>query len=430
MLIPILKKIVEEQKNSNISEDRILISIKEELQHYILNFIYNSKNYNHLIMYGGTLLRIVHGLPRMSEDIDLQTSSKIDTRQFAKDLTSYFSEEYKAKVAVQPRDMRDNKTALIKAVFPEILDNLKLKQIKYKVLTIRIDINNFPKADNFSTEAKTINHDILHYTIRTYPLPTLMSSKILALLSRTERNVQNIKTNVKPRDVFDAIWYMNQRIVPDFSYLKSHNIEINDINDFKNVTRKRLHEINDNAFKLDMAHLFKDPGEFSLWSNNWRESYINALESYKVYEIDRIESIKIENINFDFGPFKILYKFLTPENEIIIFEIQLEYMWKEKTTTRFNKYINKDLEPITTPTNPNKKITTLEQALIGMFYSKIENEYIKSNALICANRLKTKLIRCTARDLNPEREIYLNTGQLEEISIQELLGYRTKNFHS
>jgi len=47
-------------------------TLKEELQFYILNFIYHHPEYNKWIMYGGSALRIIHGLDRMSVDLDFE----------------------------------------------------------------------------------------------------------------------------------------------------------------------------------------------------------------------------------------------------------------------------------------------------------------------------------------------------------------------
>jgi len=43
-------------------------TLKEELQFYILNFIYHHRDFSDWTMYGGSALRICHGLDRMSVD--------------------------------------------------------------------------------------------------------------------------------------------------------------------------------------------------------------------------------------------------------------------------------------------------------------------------------------------------------------------------
>ena len=51
--------------------------LKEELQYYILNFIYHHPEYSNWIMYGGSALRICHGLDRMSVDLDFEVDHTV-----------------------------------------------------------------------------------------------------------------------------------------------------------------------------------------------------------------------------------------------------------------------------------------------------------------------------------------------------------------
>ena len=50
--------------------------LKEELQYYILNFIYHHPEYSNWIMYGGSALRVIHELNRMSVDLDFEVDHK------------------------------------------------------------------------------------------------------------------------------------------------------------------------------------------------------------------------------------------------------------------------------------------------------------------------------------------------------------------
>ena len=81
--------IIENAIKKRISEtkgrDRLFIRnvLKEELQNFILNFIYTSK-YKDLIFTGGTCLRKNYGLNRLSEDLDFDYINKLNINQFAK----------------------------------------------------------------------------------------------------------------------------------------------------------------------------------------------------------------------------------------------------------------------------------------------------------------------------------------------------------
>src|SRR3989338_6808547 len=72
-------------------------ALKEELQFYVLNFIYHHLEYSKWIMYGGSALRIIHGLDRMSVDLDFEISHSITKKfleELKKDVEDYFANTY------------------------------------------------------------------------------------------------------------------------------------------------------------------------------------------------------------------------------------------------------------------------------------------------------------------------------------------------
>ena len=96
-----LKNRLNEELSSyiNISPDIKQNKIKEILQFYALNFIYNHPKYNKWIMYGGSALRIIHGLDRMSIDLDFEISDTITEKfleELKKEVENYFTNTYGA----------------------------------------------------------------------------------------------------------------------------------------------------------------------------------------------------------------------------------------------------------------------------------------------------------------------------------------------
>jgi len=75
-LLSILKNRLEELTDQSDPEVR-RNALKEVLQLYILNFIYHHPKYNTWVMYGGSALRIIHGLDRMSVDLDFEISCRV-----------------------------------------------------------------------------------------------------------------------------------------------------------------------------------------------------------------------------------------------------------------------------------------------------------------------------------------------------------------
>src|SRR4030067_452055 len=74
-------------------------ALKEELQFYVLNFIYHHPEYNKWIMYGGSALRIIHGLDRMSVDLDFEVSHSVTNNfleELKKEIGDHFRKTYNA----------------------------------------------------------------------------------------------------------------------------------------------------------------------------------------------------------------------------------------------------------------------------------------------------------------------------------------------
>ena len=80
MIVESLKKII--AQNGRLKRNDYLLNLlKEELQAHILNFIYTTKDYQELIFTGGTCLRKVYGLDRLSVDIDQDSEQAWAGRQ-------------------------------------------------------------------------------------------------------------------------------------------------------------------------------------------------------------------------------------------------------------------------------------------------------------------------------------------------------------
>src|SRR3990167_11368423 len=72
-------------------------ALKEELQFYVLNFVYHNPEYNKWIMCGGSALRIIHGLDRMSVDLDFEVPHAVTENfleEIKEEVEDYFTRTY------------------------------------------------------------------------------------------------------------------------------------------------------------------------------------------------------------------------------------------------------------------------------------------------------------------------------------------------
>ncbi|RKX81050.1 MAG: hypothetical protein DRP57_12350, partial [Spirochaetes bacterium] len=83
-----LKRRLDESKYRDLFNATKRIVAKDYLISYILAFLYHHKEYRKLVFYGGTCAKVLYGLNRFSEDLDLHNPGiKLD--KLADELSEY-----------------------------------------------------------------------------------------------------------------------------------------------------------------------------------------------------------------------------------------------------------------------------------------------------------------------------------------------------
>ena len=179
--------------------------IKEEVQNYILNFVYTSQAYNTKLFFtGGTCLRRVYGLNRLSEDLDFDYPASISVEKFAGDILQYFQSE------IQYRQMSASISGNGQSVFFKlpILKELKIYQDRTpEDIFVRCDFSK-DRAGNYELDSNLINAGPFQFFVRSYDLATLFSNKFVAFLERVFYRGNLQKTPFKGRDAYDLFWLM------------------------------------------------------------------------------------------------------------------------------------------------------------------------------------------------------------------------------
>ncbi|HLC94564.1 MAG TPA: nucleotidyl transferase AbiEii/AbiGii toxin family protein [Patescibacteria group bacterium] len=213
MITQALTSIVEKNKNTTNSFF-IRTLLKEALQNYILNFMYNDQIYKKLFFTGGTCLRKIYGLPRLSEDLDFDFLGELDIQLFAQKTKTYFAEKLQY-LDIKVKISGNNNTIFFK--FP-ILEKIGLVKnaSDASMLFVRCDFSK-ETTGIFKTEVNSISTGEFTFYALSYNLPTLFANKIIAFLSREffKGSAQSIP--FKGRDVFDLVWFIEQSAKQSFS---------------------------------------------------------------------------------------------------------------------------------------------------------------------------------------------------------------------
>ena len=257
--------------------------LKENLQIYILNFIYLNKNYNkNFIFTGGTCLRNCFGLNRLSEDLDFDLKKPIDVLEFKTSMENYFKKEYLYE-GIQISILQRGSQLLLK--FP-VLKKLKLAtDSESDLLYVKIDLSPMiSKIYDQQTTLKNINH--FNYLVIHYDLPSLMTGKLNAILTRNRlAGKENIKV-VKGRDYFDLLWFLEKKVIPNIPRLNDLLPTVYSMTQLISMIDAKVEEVTTTLhqyFKLDLLPFIDDSRFLDTYLENYRKIY----DSHKMYLLEQ-----------------------------------------------------------------------------------------------------------------------------------------------
>lgn len=251
-------------------------AIFEVNQQVILAGLYNGGFFDMAAFYGGTCLRIFHGLQRFSEDMDFSLLAPDDKFDF----TKYFQpiiDEF-AIVGREVEIKKKDKKGFGKVESAFLKDNTDVYDVSFqtdKSIKIKIELDTQPPL-NFRTEQKLLLQPHSFMT-RCFTLPDLFAGKMHALVYRGWKN------RVKGRDWYDFEWYVRHNVPLDFAHLAERVRQFN--NDeigqeaFMAQLKDRLASANINQVKSDVLPFVRNPKELDIWSNDY---FVQLADMMKV----------------------------------------------------------------------------------------------------------------------------------------------------
>jgi|BioPla2DNA2_1021312.scaffolds.fasta_scaffold04026_6 predicted nucleotidyltransferase component of viral defense system len=276
------------EKYSVKTENDAKNAIKEVVQEIALYSLSKSSFFKNVAFYGGTALRIFHGLDRFSEDLAfslLAPNSNFELQEFLPALKSQVN-SFGLNFEVEQKDKKNKgniQTAFLKGntkehiiifygeqnVFPNIS---KSELIKIK---IEIDIN---PPDFASFEIKNRLLPALHQ-VKLYDMPSLFASKIHAILCRGWQN------RVKGRDLYDYIFYLSKNTNINMPHLKARLVASNFIKEDFDLSYDALLQILNEHFasidyeqaKKDVLPFLANQSKVNLWSG---ELFIDLTKDF------------------------------------------------------------------------------------------------------------------------------------------------------
>lgn len=249
--------------NSMISERN---AAYEVMQQITLAGLYKGGFFKEAAFYGGTCLRIFHGLQRFSEDMDFSLLRHDENFNFEKYFPAIIQQFEIAGRNVEIT--KKNKQSFGKVESAFLKDNTDVYDVTFqteKSMKIKIEVDINPPM-GFRTEQKLLLQPTSFLT-QCYRPEDLFAGKMHALVYRGWKN------RVKGRDWYDFAWYVKNNIRLNFEHLRERIRDFNGeditLDDFKKKLEDKLMSTDIDLVKADVRNFLIDKDELEIWSNDY-----------------------------------------------------------------------------------------------------------------------------------------------------------------
>jgi hypothetical protein len=253
-------------------------ALREVMQEIALAGLQRSGFFEKAAFYGGSALRIFHGLQRFSEDLDfslLEVNAAFSLEPYLAGIVSEFAAlgvivriEEKKKSAITQIDSAFLKPdtnwneLLVSEIIPQ--ESLNVKPI----LKIKIEVDKRPPF-GFETEEKLLLKPFSFY-VKCYTLPNLFAGKMHALLFR------NWKDRVKGRDWFDMEWYIRKGIPLNLHHLHRRSSDSGHWKEgsmtkkqFDSLLIQKIQSVSIDRVREDIIRFIPDKRVLDIWSKQY-----------------------------------------------------------------------------------------------------------------------------------------------------------------
>lgn len=254
-------------------------ALREVMQEIALAGLNRAGFFERAAFYGGTCLRIFHGLPRFSEDLDfslLQADETFSLEPFFKAVKAEFT-----ALGLEVEFVQKRKTAESQIASAFLKSNTQVFDIRVggaRQLKIKFEVDTLPPT-GFETEQRLLLQPF-SFHVRCFALPDLFAGKLHALLYRQWKN------RVKGRDWFDFEWYVRNGVKPNIRHFAQRAMDSGDLSNADNVAslhelqellRRRIHTLDIQSAKQDVIRFLADPSALDIWSVDYFSQLVDRL---------------------------------------------------------------------------------------------------------------------------------------------------------
>ncbi|MCK9467407.1 MAG: nucleotidyl transferase AbiEii/AbiGii toxin family protein [Candidatus Absconditabacterales bacterium] len=257
-------------KHSNDSNAIQIGYLKEVIQAEVLNYIYSNEEYSKLIFYGGTAMRFLLGLNRLSEDLGFVYSGVFDYQKLANDISAYF---LSIGLVVDTKIQKFR----ITIKFRGILEQFGIQYQNSNDLYIKIEISDhFDFCKNFTTQIYPINYNEKSFFINSLEPSTLFATKLNAVLyrKREKKGKNDLYIRVKGRDFYDLFRYLQRGTKPNISCIKG----IHTMEELKNQLTHIVENVDFNEVVLDVVNFVEDQNMVNFMKTDGKRYILEKIQ--------------------------------------------------------------------------------------------------------------------------------------------------------
>ncbi|MDY0125324.1 MAG: nucleotidyl transferase AbiEii/AbiGii toxin family protein [Anaerolineaceae bacterium] len=265
-------------------------ALKEVIQEIVLCGLSRAGFFSDVAFYGGTALRIFHGLDRFSEDLDfslLHTDNRFDLSEY---LPILENEMHSFGLVIEVSEKQkstasDIQSAFVKANTKQQLSFFFEDQNSSSIhpdekIRIRFEVDtNPPDFAGFEHRYRLLPYP---YEVQLYDRPSLLAGKIHAVLARSW------KSRVKGRDLYDFVFYLQHNTPVNLRHLKARLIQTGhlktsdtfNIEDLRERLIEHFDQLDYENAKQDVIPFIKDTRVLEIWSSNFFKDITTNLLVY------------------------------------------------------------------------------------------------------------------------------------------------------
>jgi predicted nucleotidyltransferase component of viral defense system len=267
-----MRDIILKQLFPDRSREENLNRLRQFLQIVLLKILHESAAGSAFAFTGGTALRLLHDLPRFSEDLDFSLV-RLQKYNFAQLVIHVRQSLEKLSLPADLKTKSEKAVHHLYIRFHELLYDADLSAHRSEKLPIRLEIDTNPPAGG-KTEISLLS-EFYTFPILHFDLPSSFATKLHACLFRRY---------AKGRDFYDLMWYLGKKVRPNLQLLNNaitqteEKVKMLDGDKLKQNLVKRIMRLDITKLRRDVAPFLLHPEELSLLDQELMQQVIRGYD--------------------------------------------------------------------------------------------------------------------------------------------------------